>query len=318
MSARVSVVIPVYNGEDFIARALDSVFSQTVPPYEVIVVNDGSRDGTAQQLAAFGERIRVISIPNGGVANARNVGLKACTGDLVAFLDADDIWFPDKLARQLAVLERYPEIGFCCCDYLTLNRRLDVKVSHFERFRRDPEFNFDAPLRRQALELLIKQNFVGTCSNVLFRRSLIDVVGYFNPGLRQSEDYDMWIRFSLVTNFVLMSDQLMEKVTHETNLTNNFLETMLCHERVLLSHRAQALAVSGIEGMELRYRLALADIRYRIGNLAYEARQIPRAFRYYFLGLGTAWTLHNLGAFLYHFSRKFVRTVSFGLVRNRA
>ncbi|CAG0941402.1 partial heptose III glucuronosyltransferase, partial [Anaerolineae bacterium] len=113
MQRKLSVVIPVYNGEKFIGRALESVFSQTVPPDEIIVVNDGSRDGTAQKLAEFGDRIQVISIPNGGVANARNVGLKACTGDLIALLDADDIWYPDKLEKQLAVMQRYPAIGFC-------------------------------------------------------------------------------------------------------------------------------------------------------------------------------------------------------------
>lgn len=319
MQRKLSVVIPVYNGEKFIGRALESVFSQTVPPDEIIVVNDGSRDGTAQKLAEFGDRIQVISIPNGGVANARNVGLKACTGDLIALLDADDIWYPDKLEKQLAVMQRYPAIGFCCCNYRVLDQSRGEMVGHFSSFSRDPDYNFDAPLKQPALELLIRSNFVGTCSNVMFRRALIDQVGDFKRELKQAEDYELWIRFSMVTNFVLMSDQLLEKVTHDTNLTNDFYETMRFHEQVLLTIRNDVLSAgTGLVGLERKFREALADTRYRIGNGAYEARQILRAFGYYFRGLVTIWTFRNVGAFLYHFSRKLIRTVSFGLVRNRA
>jgi len=130
MNNKISVVIPVYNGEAFISDAIQSVLKQTVRPYEVIVVNDGSVDGTAEKLALFGTRITVISIPNGGVSNARNVGIQASSGELIAFLDADDIWYEDKLERQLEVFERYPDLGFCCCDYVFLIKHSGLKINH--------------------------------------------------------------------------------------------------------------------------------------------------------------------------------------------
>lgn len=112
MSNRISVVIPVYNGEAFIGRAIQSALDQSEKPFEIVVVNDGSKDNTAEKLAAFGSAITVISIPNGGVSNARNLGIKACHGELIAFLDADDVWYSDKLKLQLDIFDRYSEIGF--------------------------------------------------------------------------------------------------------------------------------------------------------------------------------------------------------------
>lgn len=317
MDAKVSVIIPVFNGEAFIARAIQSALNQTVKPYELIVVNDGSKDGTAEKLAAFGDSITVISIPNGGVANARNVGINACTGDFIAFLDADDVWYEDKLKLQLDVFERYPEVGFCCCDFITLNKNINSKINHFARFKNDNDIVFDEPLKTSALEVLVKHNFVGTCSNVIVRREVLDQVGMFNINYKQAEDYDLWLRFALVTKFVLISSALLEKKTHDTNLTNDFLETLLCHERVLISLKSNNLAVEKMKSLEMQYRSALAKVRYEIGNLMYEAGFYIKAFKYFFLGLSACWTLNNLKLFGYFFTRKLVRTLSFGLIKRR-
>jgi len=315
MQAKVSVVIPVYNGEKFIGRAIDSIFSQTLKPYELIVVNDGSKDGTADELAVFGDRVTVITISNGGVANARNIGIQASTGDYVAFLDADDVWYEDKLEKQFEMFSRYPDVGFCCCDYAYFDPQANSIKSHFARFENDSNFNFDEPLKKTGFPLLLKENFVGTCSTVVFKRALIDQVGLFKVDLRQSEDYDMWIKFSLVTDFVVMSEELLEKKTHETNLTNNFLETMLCHERVLLDLRSNDLAGERLEKLDSKYWSELGKLRYLIGNLFYERSQKMQAFKYYFLGLIACWTLENIKLFSYFFGRKFLRTISFGIIK---
>ena len=317
MSNKISVVIPVYNGELFIARAITSVLNQSVKPYELIVVNDGSKDHTGEILATYGDTVKVVSIANGGVANARNVGIKACTGDYIAFLDADDIWYEHKLKLQLEVFERYPQVGFCCCDYAYFDEPSQTIKKHFLRFENDSNFNFDEPLKKTGFPLLLKENFVGTCSTVIFKRALTDQVGFFDASLRQSEDYDMWIKFSLVTEFVVLSAELLEKKTHETNLTNNFLETMLCHERVLINLRANSLASERLALFEDKYWSELGKLRYMIGNLFYETNQRLQAFKYYFLGLGACWTFENIKLFGYFFGRKLVRTLSFGLVKNR-
>lgn len=108
---RVSVIVPVYNGERFLAEALDSVLAQSSAPYEIIVVDDGSTDGTPEVAARYRERVRYLRQDNAGPAAARNAGLMRAGGEVMAFLDADDLWHPDKLARQAARFAARPELG---------------------------------------------------------------------------------------------------------------------------------------------------------------------------------------------------------------
>src|SRR5579862_1320744 len=106
--AKVSVIIPVYNGAATIGRALASVFAQTFTDYEIVVVNDGSTDDTASVLAGYGDRIRTILLSNSGPSAARNAGVSASSGEYLAFLDDDDEWMPRKLELSIPVLERAP------------------------------------------------------------------------------------------------------------------------------------------------------------------------------------------------------------------
>ncbi len=110
LSGSVSVIIPVRNGELYLAEAIDSVLKQTHPAHEVIVVDNGSTDGSRRAAERFGRLVRVIDEPVPCIARARNAGVQAASGDLIAFLDADDLWDPPKLARQIDVLERQPEV----------------------------------------------------------------------------------------------------------------------------------------------------------------------------------------------------------------
>lgn len=108
---RISCILPVCNGERFLAEALDSIFAQSHPPHEVIVVDDGSSDGTQEVIADYGDRLCCQYQDNAGPAAARNAGLDLASGDLVAFMDADDLWHADKLARQAAQFAARPELG---------------------------------------------------------------------------------------------------------------------------------------------------------------------------------------------------------------
>ena len=120
--SKVTLIMPTYNCASFIRAALDSVFNQTRPPDEVIVVDDRSTDNTSEILLSYGDRIICItSLDSGGYASAvRNVGLAAATGDYIAFLDADDVWFPNKLAEQIAVLDANPDVQMV---YANFNRK---------------------------------------------------------------------------------------------------------------------------------------------------------------------------------------------------
>ena len=313
----VSVIIPVYNGERFITRAIGSVLAQSYPASEIVVINDGSTDRTEGVLSNFGSKIRVISIANSGVSNARNVGIATCTGDLVAFLDADDVWRRDKLKIQVSIFDKYPNLGFCCCDYLVFNSFLNKEVNHYSIFANDREINYNEPMKIDPFKVLLKQNFVGTASTVIVKKSILNEVGVFNVTYKQSEDYDLWLRCALVTNFVVLSDVLVEKKTHTDNLTNNYLETCLCHEQVLLAIQVRYRSRLHQDNLWQASYFALAQKRYEIGNLYFEAGFISRAFSYFFRGLAVDWSPKNIGNFLSVVSRKSIRLISGGLVKRR-
>ncbi len=109
----ISCVIPVFNGERYLGEALESVLAQSYQPLEVIVVDDGSTDGTAEVARRYGERVRYVWQPNAGETAARNLGLTAAQGEFIAFLDADDVWHSEKLERQIARFQERPEIDLC-------------------------------------------------------------------------------------------------------------------------------------------------------------------------------------------------------------
>ena len=315
MHNRVSVVIPVFNGARFIAQAIERVLDQTVIPHEIIVVNDGSTDGTLEVLAQFHGQIRIITIANGGVANARNVGIAACTGELIAFLDADDEWRSDKLDQQVTAMIREPDVGFCCCDYEVFDRHQCRVVNHFSQFDDDADLVYDTPLRADVLEILIRYNFVGTASSVMIRRSLLKQTGLFNTAYRQAEDYDLWLRCALVTKFLVVGRCLMTKRVHDSNLTNDFLDTLECHERVLLQvcTESPAWLIPGTRRRTLQ--AALAKTRYLIGNQRFESGDRAGAFACYLKAMRSWHSFVNVRLFAYYVSRKCIRLLSLGLVR---
>ncbi len=132
-TAVVSCIGPVFNGERFVAETIESIFAQTYRSIEVLVVNDGSTDGTAKVPEGFGELIRMIHQGNAGQAAARNHGLKAAKGDFIAFQDADDLWLPDKLEIQMKYLEAHPDAGLCTC--LMENFWVPELAEEAERFK---------------------------------------------------------------------------------------------------------------------------------------------------------------------------------------
>jgi hypothetical protein len=221
------------------------------------------------------------------------------------------------LKRQLEIFERYPDVGFCCCDYESKNTTANSMMNHFAKSENDTDIIFDTPLPLP-LDALVSRNFVGTCSNVMLKKAVLDEVELFNINYRQAEDYDLWLRCALVTKFVLLSTVLLEKKSHKSNLTNNLLETLLFHEAVLMSLQSNSQTKERITKIKNKYLSALALVRYEIGNLHYEANHQIKAFMYFLLGLGTTMTVNNLKLFsLDFFGRKLLRTISFGLIHRK-
>ncbi|MGC8832836.1 MAG: glycosyltransferase family 2 protein [Armatimonadota bacterium] len=188
----VSVVVPAYNRRDVVAEAVQSVLEQTLPPDEVLVVDDGSTDGTADAAEQFGSPVRVIRRHNGGPGAARNTGILSARGDLVAFLDSDDIWKP----RCLEVLVNLLEVGnldLAFGDVEVVQDGKTVAPSFLMGKAFFPVIRANSNYIPNCFALLLIENFIPTSALVVRRRALIDA-GLFDESLRSVEDRDMWIR----------------------------------------------------------------------------------------------------------------------------
>jgi glycosyltransferase involved in cell wall biosynthesis len=197
----VSVILPVYNGERYVRAALESVFAQTYRPLEVIVVDDGSTDGTPAAVRAFPDA-RYVRQPNRGPAAARNAALGLARGELVAFMDHDDLWTPDKLGVQVAHLAQHPSLAGV--------------VAHFRHFLSD-----DVGEMPRLPEARFRGDRVGWCTPTLVvRRAVFDQVGLFDQTYRIGHDTDWFFR-ARERGFPLgvVRDCLVLKRTHNSNLT---------------------------------------------------------------------------------------------------
>ena len=191
--AQISVVITAYNEEAFVGIALGSALRQTRTDLEIIVVDDGSVDGTADVVNSFSDqRIRLIRQENQGLSAARNTGIAAANCELIAFLDSDDLWVPEFCAEMAAALERQPAAGFAYSDAWWLDDSSD-------RFYRASAMSVNQPPEhppsdpREFLRLLLSRgNFIFVSTMV--RKAVLDEVGGFDTSLTAVEDYDMWIR----------------------------------------------------------------------------------------------------------------------------
>lgn len=200
----ISCVIPVFNGERYLKAAIDSVLAQTRPPDEVIVVDDGSTDGSAGIASVFGERVRCIPRrENKGPASARNFGVARSTGELVSFLDQDDLWHPEKLERQLSCFVRHPGTDMCVCHvelcWMDEIRDEELMYRNHPRGQRVPGYSTPA---------------------LLARRSVFDRVGAFDSRLSFADATDFFLRaIDLGLRVTLLPEVLLYHRMHKTNLT---------------------------------------------------------------------------------------------------
>jgi glycosyltransferase involved in cell wall biosynthesis len=182
----VSIVIPTYNRAASLVRALDSVLAQTYPAWEVLIVDDASTDDTAGRIAPYlGDRVALHRRPrNGGATAARNAGIALARGAYVAFLDSDDEWLPEKLARQVALFQAGPpDLGLV---YAGLWQLVDGR----------PPVAVPPRQRGRVYDALRWRNRIGTASGVMVRRDLLRALGGFDERLSACEDWDLWLRIA--------------------------------------------------------------------------------------------------------------------------
>lgn len=203
----VSVVIPTFDRCAWLRDCLASVGSQTVPPLEIIVVDDGSTDGTDRMMAVEFPSVRYLSLPHTGLpAVARNAGIDAARGAFIAFCDSDDTWDPDKLRVQIAAA-RSTGAGLICTDASVMN---EPSRGYLERYR----WRW-----RSARRQLLWDNFVIT-SSVIVRRSVLGQLRFpADPRFRGVEDYALWLRLAAETEIRFLPDRLVRYRLHEGNMS---------------------------------------------------------------------------------------------------
>jgi glycosyltransferase involved in cell wall biosynthesis len=213
----VSIVIPAYNVAPFIGQTLDSVFAQTFTDFEVILVNDGSPDTEEFERAIqpYRERVCYFKQENLGASAARNTGLRAARGELIAFLDADDLWSPQYLEQQLKFIREF-DCDLACADAMIFGASADAGRSYMDSLMGTAP----AQGRVTFLELVNAERSLIT-SGVVARRDLILEVGLFDEALRNAQDFDLWLRLA----------------RHGARLAY--------HRRVLLSYRSRPNSLSG-------------------------------------------------------------------------
>lgn len=191
---RVSVVIPTYNRAATLPRAVESALRQSRPPYEVLVIDDGSTDETAEIIRNYGSPVRHVLQENAGASSARNRGIAEATGEWVAFLDSDDEWLPNKLADQLSILEQYPELCWGASRSIRVGADGVETISPWlPRDQREIDeqgfLEFFKPRIRP---------YLFTTPGIIVKRSVFDRVGEFDTRIHYLEDFELWCRVALM------------------------------------------------------------------------------------------------------------------------
>jgi glycosyltransferase involved in cell wall biosynthesis len=207
----VSVVIPVYNGERFVAEAIRSVVRQTHRSLEYIVVDDGSTDDTANVARGIEGPVKVTTQDNAGVSAARNRGAADARGDLLAFLDADDVWHPEKLRRQLSLLRGSPHVGLVLCDLQLVDEGL--RAQQMRRMRVTPML---------AEEMVLGTGAILSCSSTaLVPRHVFREIGGFDVDLSMSADWDFLMRVALHHPVASVPEPLTLYRMHSRNMSHD-------------------------------------------------------------------------------------------------
>lgn len=203
----ISVIIPVYNGQKTIKETIQSVLNQTFADWELIIVNDGSQDATLEIINSINDyRIKVFSYSNAGVSSSRNRGLDQARGEFISFLDADDLWTPDKLKEQLKALQENPQsaLAYSWTSWIDQSGQLLRQGGHIT-------------VNGRVYDKLLVRDFIESGSNPLIRKQALDKVGGFDCSITHGEDWEMWLRLAACYEFVAVSfPQVLYRVYPES------------------------------------------------------------------------------------------------------
>ena len=219
---QISVIVPTYNRAELVCQAVESVLTQSQPPQEIIVVDDGSTDDTQQKLQQFGDSIKVLFQKNSGISTARNNGIKNSRCEWLAFLDSDDLWKRRKLEQQKEAIVTFPRYKICYTD---------------EEWQKDGKWFNPKKVHQKYGGRIYKQSlyrcFVST-SSILLHKSIFEKYGLFDETLPACEDYDLWLRLAAFEPFLYLPEKLTikrdgpwEQLSHQHSLDKYRIAAMV-------------------------------------------------------------------------------------------
>lgn len=231
MEPLVSVIIPVYNRECTLKRAIDSVLNQTYKNIELIIVDDASTDSSLQLAQEYlKDGVKILTLPqNVGAAEARNRGMKVAEGEYIAFQDSDDEWFPEKLSVQINYMLHENVMVSCCPYVLQLNENI---------CQMQPAEGKIQIIKEQGIHAILhKENVVGTTPTLIMHKEVMKNVGFFDKEFKSFEDYDYWIRISKKYNIGFIEQPLLKVYRTKVSLTTDKGIYIQGRERILAKHR---------------------------------------------------------------------------------
>ena len=267
---KISVIIPTFNRKKTLGRAIQSVMNQTLSPFEILIIDDGSNDGTEEWVKENFQNIKYIYQDNSGVSSARNIGIENAYGDWVAFLDSDDEWLPNKLYEQVKAIDSNPEMKFFHTNEIWI--RNGVRVNQMKKHKKYGGYIFE-----KCLDICRVSP-----SSVLIQKEVFDNIGIFDESLRVCEDYDLWLRITSKYSVVFLDIPLIYKYgghADQLSKVNDGIESYRIQslEKIIksgcLSNEQKAMAVNALvnkmkiysKGLEKRKKLtALQDVKKNI------------------------------------------------------
>lgn len=257
---RISVIIPAHNAAPYLASAIESILAQTLPATDIWIVDDGSSDATAAVAQSFGDKIKFIQHETAqGSAGARNAALHAARGELIAFLDADDIAHPERLALQTAQLVKRPDaaLSFCGMEYID---HQEHKIGDVISTGSHDESGF--------LGRMMVRNRIGSTSVVMARRQQLMAAGGFDEGLTHNEEYELWLKLASRAPVLAIDRPLIQYRLHPGNISRDRI-TQQRNEALVLGRYSTEKIAAAIQAAyhgELEQTLALARVYVRRNN----------------------------------------------------
>jgi glycosyltransferase involved in cell wall biosynthesis len=244
----VSIILPTYNCASFLPLSIGTILSQTYNSYEIIVVDDGSTDNTKEVLYPFMQRIKYIRLEqNKGLPTARNIGIRSAQGKYTAFIDADDLWLPEKLQTDIEYFETHPEVSMVYSKHINI----DEKGNNFNGNTKK-----QLPSGNIFTQLFSEQNFIIT-SSVVVRKNVFETTGLFDERLFNCQDWDMWLRIAFHFKVAGINKPLV-KYRHNPHSLSKNRNNVLKYQKMVIDKIYTAFkdAENGISEKLYKKRLA--------------------------------------------------------------